>query len=220
MIISHHRRFIVFADPLGAGDAILQALAPWRDVDIASVRNANEHSTFYEGMTPQEVVWQFDGMGLAFQSYLRIAVVEHPFSRMARLYERIAQTDALWKIRQMTGLGLPDFETWLRNIHPDGLGAGSRSGPRWRQHAAWSAKNWEAGVINHTVRVEAIEEDLTPVLAELGIAPSLNIEHIQTWGPDDWMDRYSPDATALMMKRYGWDMAQYGYVAPRFRRAA
>lgn len=220
MIISHHRRFIVFADPLGAGDAVLQALSPWNDVDVTTPQNASQQNAFYAGMTPQEVAWQFDGMGLAFHSYLRISVVEHPFSRMARLYDRIAQTDAVWKIRQLAGIGLPDFETWLRNTQPDGFGAGSRNGPRWRQHAAWSAKVWEAGIINHTIRAEAIEEDLTPVLAELGVAPSLNIEHALMWDQEDWMNRYSTNATAIMMKRYGWDMAQYGYVAPRFRRAA
>ncbi|MFT4742763.1 MAG: hypothetical protein ACI91Z_000737 [Yoonia sp.] len=220
MIVSHERRLIVFADPLGAGDSVLRALSPWGDVEIVKERDRNSANPFFYGMTPQEAEWQFDCMGLAFRSYLRVSMTEHPFSRLTRLYDRIAQTDAIWQMRQMAGIGLPNFQSWLRNTKPDGIGAGTRNSPRWRRHGAWSAKAWEAGKIGHTVRTEAIEEDLSPVLVELGIAPSFNTAHTSMSGQDAWMDRYNTGATSMMIDRYGWDMAQFGYVAPRFRHAA
>ena len=220
MIVSHERRFIVFCDPLGAGQTVLHALSPWGDVNVVAERQRSNKNPFFHGMTPQEAEWQFDGMGLAFRSYLRISLTEHPFARLARLYDRIAQTDTLWQMRHLTGIGLPNFQNWLSNTKLDGLGAGSRSSPRWRQHAAWSAKVWEAGKINHTVRAEAIEEDLSPILGELGIAPSLDVSHQTKFAQDAWLARYGAQSTALMMKRYGWDMAQFGYVAPRFRHVA
>ena len=76
------------------------------------------------------------------------------------------------------------------------------------------------GKISHTVRTEAIEEDLSPVLVALGIAPSFNTDHASMSDQDTWMERYNTGATSMMIDRYGWDMAQFGYVAPRFRHAA
>lgn len=220
MIVSHERRFIVFADPLGAGGNILHGLSPWSDVEIVSERNRTEETPFFHGMSPQEAEWQFDGMGLAFRSYFRISITEHPFTRMARLYDRIAQTDTIWQMRHLTGIGLPDFQSWLRNTQANGIGAGTRNSPRWRQQGAWSAKFWEAGKISHTIRAEAIEEDLSPALAELGIAPSMDAAPVNEWDQNAGMERYSAESASLMMDRYGWDMAQFGYASPRFRNAA
>ncbi|MFT5064685.1 MAG: hypothetical protein ACJAXK_001352 [Yoonia sp.] len=220
MIVSHERRFIVFSDPLGVGEHVLHALSPWADVNIVQERDRSSENPFFYGMSPQEAEWQFDGMGLAFRSYLRVSLTEHPFSRLARLYDRIAQTDTFWQMRHLAGIGLPNFQHWLRHTKADGIGAGSRNSPRWRQQGSWSAKVWEAGKISHTIRTEAIEEDLLPVLVALSIAPSFDIPQTNTWNQDAWLDRYNSDATSLMIDRYGWDMAQFGYVAPRFRHAA
>ena len=220
MIVSHERQLIVFADPLGTGDSVLRALSPWGDVKVLKERERNNANPFFYGMTPQEAEWQVDGMGLAFRSYLRVSMTEHPFSRLARLYDRIAQTDTIWQMRHMAGIGLPNFQSWLRNTKSNGIGAGTRNSPRWRRHGSWSAKAWEVGKISHTVRTEAIKEDLSPVLVALGIAPSFNTDHASMSDQDTWMERYNTGATSMMIDRYGWDMAQFGYVAPRFRHAA
>jgi hypothetical protein len=166
-------------------------------------------------MTPAEAEWQFDGSGLAFRSYLRVALTEHPFSRMARLYDLIAQTDRFWQLRHMMGVNIPAFSQWLATTQPTGRGAGTRHSPRWRQHGAWSAKTWGADYINHTVRIEAVEGDLAPVLAQLGIAPCLDDIVSRTGERETWHARYDKDAIAIMMARYGWDMAKFGYTAPR-----
>ena len=220
MIVSHKCRFVLFSDPLGAGAQIMRAMVPWSDVAVSDEPDRHQGQIFFKNMTPLEAEWAFDASGLAFRSYLRIAITEHPFTRLARLYDRIAQTDMVWQFRHLAGLGPPAFGHWLRSTRPDGVGAGSRNSPRWRQHGAWSAKTWEDGRIDHTIRVESIEDDLMPILAKLGIAPSLGDLQTETLDREGWMERYTPDAAQLMAQRYAWDLAQYGYAAPRFRKIA
>lgn len=220
MIVSHKCRFVLFADPLGAGAQVMRALSPWADVDVGGHPDRNQGHMFFNNMTPLEAEWAFDASGLAFRSYLRISITEHPFTRLARLYDRIAQTDMMWQLRHLAGLGPPEFGHWLQSTRPDGLGAGNRNSPRWRKHGAWSAKAWESGRIDHTVRVESIEDDLLPVLAELGIAPSLDDIQTEALDREGWMGRYDEQASDLMSQRYSWDLAQYGYAAPRFRKIA
>ena len=100
MIVSHEHQLIVFADPLGTEDSGLRALSPWGGVKVVKKYERNNANPFFYGMTPQEAEWQFDCMGLAFRRYLRFSMIEHPFSRLPRLYDRIAQTDAIWQMRQ------------------------------------------------------------------------------------------------------------------------
>ena len=136
------------------------------------------------------------------------------------MYDQIAQTDAIWQMQHMAGIRLPNFHSWLRNTKSNGIDAGTRNSPRWRRHGSWSAKAWKAGKISHTVSTEAIEEDLSPVLVALGTAPSFNTDHASMADQDTWMERYNTGATSMMIDRYGWDMAQFNCVAPRFRHAA
>jgi len=220
MIISHERRFILFPDPLGASAPLMRALTPWGDADIADGPSHRDDRPFFHGMTPTEAEWAFDATGLAFRSYLRISVVENPFSRIARLYDRIAQTDSMWQLRHLAGFGVPDFNHWQRHVRPDGTGAGSRNSPLWRQYGAWSAKTWEAGRITQTVRLEMLEEDILPILIELGIAPALDDVQKTLLEKDAWLHRYDGAAISRMSEKYAWDLAQFGYRAPRIRHAA
>ncbi len=220
MIVSHKCRFILFSDPLGAGANVMHALSPWSDEIIAAGPDNKQDRMFFHGMTLTEAEWAFDASGLAFRSYLRISVTEQPFTRLARLYDRIAQTDIVWQLRHLASVGTPAFDHWLSSTQPNGFGAGNRHSPRWRQLGAWSTKAWESGRIDHTIRVESVEEDLTPILTELGIAPSLDFIQTETLDREGWMKRYSPESTNLMSQRYGWDLAQFGYAAPRFRKVA
>jgi len=217
MIISHARKFIVFGDPLGAGDEVEAILNPFGDVEVGT---RPRNSPFFHGMTPTEAEWAFDAAGFAFQSYLRIAIIENPFSRLARLYDRIAQTDTVWQLRHLTGIGPPSFASWLKSVHIDGLGAGHRNSPRWRQQGAWSSKIWESGRITHRIRAEAAEEDLQPVLCALGIAPGTMVTSHDSLAREAWLQRYDQKSTELVTRRYAWDLAQYGYSAPRHRKIA
>jgi len=71
----------------------------------------------------------------------------------------------------------------------------------------------------HLRRLEQLEADIAPVLAELGIAPG-SIPHLNARGADDWRDWYDPGSTALVARRYAWDLSQFGYHVPSQRRAA
>ncbi len=220
MIISHSRKFILFTDPLGAGEQVQSLLAPFGDAEIGATPRNRECNPFFHGMTPLEAEWAFDAAGYAFHTYLRLSTIEDPFSRLARLYDRIAQTDTVWQLRHLAGIGAPSFSHWLRSTHADGLGAGHRNSPIWRQRGSWSGKAWECGRINHTIRTEEIEEDIVPVLGALGIAPALEITKQDEMIRDVWRQRYDPHAIEFMAQRYCWDLAQYGYSTPRQRKAA
>lgn len=217
MIISHARKFIVFGDPLGAGDAVESILSPFGDVEIC----AHPHtSPFFHGMSPVEAEWAFDAAGFAFHSYLRIAITENPYLRLARLYDRIAQTDTVWQLRHLAGIGPPPFSSWLKSTRADGVGGGHRNSPRWRRQGAWSSKIWESGRIDHVIRTEAVEEDMQPILAALGIAPGMTDAKQDLLARDAWLLRYDEKSVELVSRRYAWDLAQYGYSAPRHSKAA
>ena len=220
MIISHARRFIVFPDPLGAGQSLMRALAPWNDVEIAQRPRADGRNPFFQTMTPGEVEWAFDALGLAYKNYLSIAVVQHPFSRLSLLYDKIAHQNFFWQMRHLTGVGLPEFNQWLAATRPDGHGAGGPRTPRWQRFGAWSHRELCKDHINLSVRAEALEEDIAPALEQIGIAPSFGEVTDVTPDIDTWVARYNPQSSALMMQRYGWDLAQFGYSAPRLKRAA
>ena len=205
MIVSHERKFILFVDPLGAGQAVADSLSPWVDSDLRG--GGKDH--FRPDMSPNEAEWAFDASGLAFRSYARIALVEHPFTRIARLFDRIQTQDRLWRLRQTSGLLPPKFNSWLSSITPNGRGAAGRRGPAWRRFGAWSAKCWMADLINYPIRLEYLEQDLTPVLSELGIAPALDYAPHSVY--EGWEDLFDARATRLMHSRYSWDMAQFDY---------
>lgn len=220
MIISHSRKFIVFNDPLDSGHEIERALFPFGDVSIQALPNANGHPPFFHGMTPIEAEWAFDAAGFAFQTYLRISIVESPFARLSRLYDRIAQTDKFWQFRRLAGLGQPSFTSWLQTTKADGFGAGHRNSPRWRQYGSWSTRHWERGRVNHTIRVEEAEDDLGPVLRELGIAPSALPPRQDRFSRETLLANYTSQSSEFVSRRYGWDLAQFGYSAPRLHKAA
>lgn len=205
MIVSHERRFVFFPDPLGASAHVARALAPWAD-DFPTL---NRSGCLPRDISPTEAEWHFDTNQLAFRSYLRVAVVEHPFARISRLFDRIRSEDRIWRLREMAGLPPPSFDHWLARIKPNGNGAAGRRGPRWRQFGAWSAKHWQGDAISHPVRLEALETDLGPVLSQLGIAPAFG--NLVQAEPPDWRERFSLRACQIMQQRYGWDMAQFDY---------
>lgn len=220
MIISHARRFVFFNDPLDAGHEIERALAPFGDEPVGRKDEMSKHCPFFHGMTPVEAEWAFDGAGYAFHSYLRVSVTENPFRRLSRLFDRIDQTDVVWQLRRLAGIAPLSFADWLQNTRPDGTGAGHRNSPRWRRHGSWSGKSWESGRIDHTIRIEAAEVDLLPVLSQLGVAPC-NIPNCLDLTPGDAvMMRYDQKSIELVKRRYAWELAQFGYSAPRHRKAA
>lgn len=220
MIISHQRRFIFIPDPLATDGLLSETLEPWADQQIDPIYARGGKTPFYKTMTPTEVEWAFDAMGLAFRSYLRITVVQNPFVRLSVLYDRIAHTDAMWQVRQYTGIGLPSFSGWLRSTKPDGNGAGTRTSPSWRRYGAWSAKAWCGPHISHTIRREYTEQDLSLIFGELGIAPALPNALLIPPDPSEHLARYTPASALFVADRYRWDLAQFNYENHMHRAAA
>ena len=214
MIVSHTRRFVFFPDPLDGSPVLSRGFLPFGDTEVSGFANRHGHLPFACGMSPHEAEWTFDGLGLAYRSYLRIAVVQNPFVRMVRLYNRIAAADPVWLRQFRTGFGGHDFFSWLSATRPNGVGAGGRHSPPWRRYGAWSARHWCGDYISHVIRQEAIEEDLTGVLSILGIAPAFDRDFKRSTTCPDWESYYDDRSISLMNDRYGWDIAQYGYRSP------
>lgn len=207
MFISHRYRFIVFPDPLGSCRWLNRALAPWVDQHIGAAPGARRDTLLFQAMTPQEAEIAFALMGRAFDSYTKIAIVENPYKRMARLYERIVQMDPVWQLRGKVGLANPTFGSWLEKTKARGVGAGTRFSPRWQRLGAWSADAWADGRINRFVRADNAAQDLQRVFDQMITAPvivSPAQEHRDTSFKE--MSRYDAKSTKLIEQRYKSDL--------------
>lgn len=220
MLVSHSCRFILFPDPMGACPWIAPALCHWLDQPVAPNRSAASESHLFADMSPLEAELAFDMMGLAFRSYAKIAIVQNPYVKMARLYDKIAATDRVWQMRCRLGGRMPDYARWLRNTRPDGHGAGNRLAPRWRRFGAWSAKTWCGDRINHVVRAETAEHELVQIFGKIGIAPEFQATRTNSRLLQKAPRRNSPEVDAIMRARYGWDLALYGESGSETRLAA
>lgn len=163
----------------------------------------------------------FDLSGLPFHNYTRIAVIQNPFRRMAHLYDRIAATDPVWRLRKRAGWAVPDFGTWLENTKPDGNGAGFAVGPRWRKYGAWSAEAWADGRITHFVRAETVADDLRDVFRKMGVAPVFaDKRDEQEMHRFAEMLRYDAMTMDIIRQRYSSDLKLYHKPAPVLRLVA
>lgn len=221
MFVSHRCQFVVFNDPLKSCQWLQKSLSPWVDQSVAPAKRSSDKSLFFNGMSPAEAELAFDLSGLPFHNYTRIAVVQNPFRRMAQLYDRIASTDPLWRLRKRAGWAVPDFSTWLKNTRSDGIGAGSVLGPRWRKYGAWSADAWADGRITHFVRAETVADDLRAVFRQMGVAPILGDNHKEEeMHRFAEMLRYDASTMEIIRQRYRSDLKLYHRPAPKLRLVA
>lgn len=220
MLISHRCRFIIFADPLTHCDWVQQAFAPWSDQEVAPFKTLGK-TVFFHGMSPTEAEVAFARRDLPFNNYTRIALVQNPFRRMVHLYDRIAATDPVWRIRRRLGLPVPDFRTWLEYTKPDSHGAARAFGPRWRRFGAWSTTAWANDRVTHFVRAETANDDLRRVFGRIGVTPLFQ-------APDQSnavhkfreMLRYDTAAIQIIRDRYAADLKLYHSAAPELRLVA
>jgi hypothetical protein len=219
MIICHSRRFIFFSNPKTGSESMRALLAPWSEERVLPYRERTAQTPFYPHMSPAEVEWTFDGLGLPFRAYTRFTVVRNPYPRLVSLYRMIGQVDGLWRLRRRLGLGQPDFADWLRGTRPAGSGGGGRAHQRWRRYAAWSAQDWCGDRVDHVLRLEHLDADLPPVLQSLGIAPG-RVPHLNSRADEDWAGYYDAGSIALVARRYAYDLDRFGYQAPVFAGAA
>ncbi|MDX8350382.1 hypothetical protein SLH49_20530 [Cognatiyoonia sp. IB215446] len=221
MLVSHRYQFIVFPDPLGACPWISRALEPWLDQPIVGSRNATTQSNFFRDMSPAEAELAFDVAGFAFRKYTRIAIVRHPAQKMVQLYDRIAKTNKIWRMRRSVGVGDPGFTRWLASTRPNGYGAAPFGGPRWRRFGAWSGEAWCGDYVSHVVRAENAEEELTEVFHGLGISPGFSghaLDALTLMQPTQ--SRYNAEARTILRNRYAWDLNLYGHEAKNLQLVA
>lgn len=208
MIVSHRCRFVLFPDPMGACPWVERALEPWCDQPIG--RDKGTGSYFFRGMSPAEAELAFDMAGFAFRTYTRIAIIRNPYTKMAQIYDRIAATDRMWRMRRRIGAGNPDFAGWLRNTRSNGNGAAMTGGPRWRRFGAWSAEDWCSDRITHIVRAEMAEIELPKIFSEIGISPAVGGHAIDTLRLEQPVaSRYDIASSTLIRDRYQWDLRLY-----------
>ncbi|WP_341367999.1 hypothetical protein [Yoonia sp. BS5-3] len=187
------------------------ALLPWMDQPLQRHKGMGSH--FFQGMSPAEAELAFDMAGYAFRNYTRVAIVRNPLTKMAQLYDRIAATDRVWRMRRRVGVTVPDFTTWLAGTRPNGNGAAmTAAGPRWRRFGAWSALDWCQDRVTHVVKAETAERDLPEIFHNIGIKPHFGARPIDTLRVHQPVSaRYSPEATRMIEDRYQWDLDFYGF---------
>lgn len=221
MIICHSRRFIFFANPKTGSETMRALLAPYGEETVVPYRERTREHPFYPHMSPIEAEWTFDALGLAFRSYRRITCVRDPYARLVSLYRMIADVDGLWQMRRKVGIGDPGFETWLRSTRPHGRGGGGRAHQRWRRYGTWSAQHWCGDRITDTLRLETLSQDLPKLLNALDIVPpSGALPQRNARDPVDFTQWYTPRSSALVARRYAWDLVQFGYTTPDLQDAA
>ena len=207
MFVSHRYQFIVFPDPLGSSAWLNRALGPFVDQQIGATPGARDDTLLFHQMTPQEAEIAFSLTGLTFANYMKVAIVENPFKRMARLYDRIAISDPVWQLREKLGGAHPTFGHWLKKTKAHGVGAGTRFSPRWQRLGAWSADVWAANRIDHFVRADAADHDLRQIFRQLNFAADAG-SAMRTTDKAQFLDmaRYDPASTALIKQRYQSDL--------------
>lgn len=208
--MSHSCRFVLFPDPMGACPWIARALEPWLDQPIVGKRGATMGSHFFCDMSPAEAELAFDMAGFAFRNYARIAIIRNPLNKMPQLYDRIAATDKVWRMRRRVGASNPSFTRWLSSTRPNGFGAAPLGGPRWRRFGAWSAEDWCGDHISHIVRAEHAEDELSKVFQEIGLSPVFGgraLDALKLKQPS-WA-RYGQEAREIVRDRYAWDLSFY-----------
>ncbi|MEL6838162.1 MAG: hypothetical protein AAFP85_02650 [Pseudomonadota bacterium] len=221
MLVSHRCRFILFPDPMGACPWIARALEPWLDQPVVGTRNAMTQSYFFRDMSPAEAELAFDMAGFAFRNYTRIAIVRNPVNKMVQLYDRIARTDKIWRMRRSVGVGDPGFTRWLASTRPNGAGASPLGGPRWRRFGAWSGQDWCADHVSHVVRAENAQDELAEVFQDIGISPAFGgraLDALTLMRSAE--SRYDAEARRIMKDRYAWDLALYARNADNLRLVA
>jgi len=209
MFVSHACQLIIFPDPLGASLEQCQILHPWLD---ASATATWRDGHLYPDMPPRDALVKIQATHEAVSTYTKIAIVENPYKRLLRLYDRIVLKDPLWRLRRMAGIANPSFASWLEKTKTYGPGAGGFFCPAWQRFGAWSADQWSGGVIDHFVRADSLTRDLQRVFRQMKVAPFLTPSTFQN-DPDLYaaLQRYDSHTSALIRDRYSFDLSIIQY---------
>ncbi|WP_342077426.1 hypothetical protein [Yoonia sp. SS1-5] len=220
MLVSHSCRFIVFSEPLGACPWVAGALLPWLDQPVASDWRKSAGTNLFSGMSPVEAEIAFDLMGRDFADYTRIAIIQNPYARLTKLYDRIAQARHGWRLRRRIGLSNPDFHRWLRTL--SNKPCRKRMGRRqcWQSIGAWSLDAWCADRVTHVVRAEFANAELGAIFGDMGFAPAFGDHAEQHQSLGTHLRRYDAPSRDLVADRYAPDLALYDKRQPDLRLVA
>ena len=219
MIVSHARKLIVFSNPKTGSESLRALLSDLNDERVRPWRQRSAAHPFYPHMPPVEARAVFRSRGWDWDGYRRVTVVRNPYARLVSLYRMIRDVDGLWRMRALVGLGVPGFRDWLIASRPDGRGGGGRRHQRWRRFGTWSAYHWThdaAGtpLVTDILRLERLADDLSPLLDALGYPPGAAPAQTNARAPVDWAGWYDWDSSALVARRYAWELERFYRIEP------
>ena len=209
MIISHRYKFVFFVNPETGSEPLEEWLAPLAEEAIVPFSAQSPDSPYYHEMSPSEAAVAFRQNRRDLADYSCITCTENPFTRLPRLFQRITEEDRFIKIRRLLGAAPASFETWLAQTAPDGRGAGGALHQRWRRFGTWTAEHWSRGHIQHFVRREHVQTDLSPILARL----NLPVEVPEFGRPvvPSFPEHLSGRSIQMILSRYKSDLEQFSY---------
>ncbi len=213
MIISHTRRLIIFSNPKTGSESLRAAFGPLAEEPVVPWRHTNWLYPFYPHMPPSEAQRVFQARGWDFHAYTRVTGIRNPYPRLVSLYRMIRRSDRIWKLRQASGLPVPDFATWLRGTRTQGRGGGGHIHQRWRRFGTYSVRAWTHGggdqsLVSHILRLEHLAQDAGPLLEAFALSADA-IPHLNAAGSTEWRDWYDAASRSLVQQRYAEELQAF-----------
>ena len=110
------------------------------------------------------------------------------------------------------------FRRWVRNVRPDGEGAGGPPNQRWQRYGSYSLRAYAADeqgqlLVNSVIRLESIEKELPRVLDAIGIpgASEIVIPRINTRKHLHYPSFYDAQTEKYVAQMYAEDIDTFGY---------
>jgi len=117
------------------------------------------------------------------------------------------------------GYGKPGFTDWLYTIKPYGPGAGGEDWKRWQKYGSYSLDNFASDgagnmLVNKVIRLEDIDRELMPFLAEIGLPgiEKINVPHVNRRTKlVHYTEYYTSEAEKHVEKLYEFDIREFHY---------
>ncbi len=209
MRISHHYKFILFANPKCGSSTVRQFIDPYSDVrSVKNILKVTADNPFHPHMRPMEARPFFQQYGWDFDKYHKFVFVRNPWARLVSLYNHIKRTDPK----------IPDFQNWLYTIKPYGTGGGGTN-ELWRRHGAYSIEYFikdDKGniLVDRVFRLEDIDSLFIPYLISLGLplSPHSKIIRKNIVNQNGVYQNYYNDETVAYVKNlYQYDIVNFDY---------
>lgn len=215
MFVSHACQFVIFPGPLGTSPELSQLMK------AMPVHTANTRQPYHRHLPPRAALSKAQGADANILSYPKIAIIENPYTRLVRIYDRIVARDPVWRLRRKAGIAIPQFTAWLNRTQRGGASATGFLHPLWRRHGVWPADKWSGGVIDHFVRADQLNQDLQQIFHQMKVSPILPAA-AKSSDADLYaaMQCYDSYTAALVRDRYSFDLRIFQDDPPRPVRVA